>query len=524
MVFEGPIPEFEIEGRKIPTRRFIKRSILLFLCDLERKIMELKYIVTETKGPDSFDPVNADKTQNLSVMRMLYATPIEVDRNNGLQSKILSSFEYLRDKDQIVFDVKTDQKYSDGTVLTPEDVALAIARMAYYRPQFPVIKDIQNVKEWAESKRGLETYPSGIKIEGNKIVIKLTRKSANPLFRFCLELFSVIPSRCIDKKTAALACELAPSSGYFTLASKTPDKIIFKKRHNETTIDPIQFEKIEFQFKSLSESCQTELKSNEVVSGIEIDYLSSGCNHSLSSSQIHWMPSARFAILRFNPHIAPFDDQDHRHLFAEVTREILKIKYKSLLVERGLFTKILPGYIPSDQLARTFDESLKNSFKGMKITLPLMRQSGFKLVFDCVIEAARELGMEVSLIEDPSLDTVLKGFLKGEIPVAVGASGFWAQDPIGDVAMWFTPNLHPNMVFTWKDKKMYEQIESLEVSPDPAQVQIKMEKLNRHISEEALLAPVLHYRRLFISSKDVMGLHLPQAVTSPAPWQLIPVE
>lgn len=490
----------------------------------ERNSMELNYIVTETKGPDSFDPVNADKTQNLSVMRMLFATPIEVDKNNSLQSKILKSFEYKRDRNQIVFEVKTDQKYSDGTILTAEDVAIAIARMAYYRPQFPVIKEIEGVQAWADSKKGLNSFPSGIKVENHSVIITLTRQSANPLFRFCLELFSVIPSKCINKDTVQMNCDLAPSSGYYTLKSRSADGMVFEKRKGEYSVDPIPFEIINFKFKSLLAACKDDLEFNEVISGVELDYLATDCSKELSTKQIHWMPSARFSVLRFNPHVAPFNQQVSRQLFAEMVRDNLRKKNDQLLVVRGLFSILLPGYLANEKLSVSFDEKTKEAFKGVSIYLPNVQQSGLKIVFDAIIETAKELQMDVQFLNQPTNDALLADFLSGRVPVVAGASGFWAQDPIGDISMWFTPNLHKTMSFVWSDKKIYEQIHDLESEVNPATIRQKMESFNSYISGQAVLAPVVHFRRLFISSKHVTNLNLPQAVTSPAPWQLVPVE
>lgn len=55
---------------------------------------QYKYVITETKSPTSLDPLDGDQTQNLSVQRMIYATPVEVDQNGTLKSLVLSEFSY----------------------------------------------------------------------------------------------------------------------------------------------------------------------------------------------------------------------------------------------------------------------------------------------------------------------------------------------------------------------------------------------------------------------------------------------
>lgn len=487
-----------------------------------KKIMELNYIVTETKGPDSFDPVNADSTQNITVMRMLFATPLEVDRSNKLSSKILKSFEYKRETHEILFEVRDDQRYSDGTELTSEDVALAIARMAYYRPQFPVIKEIDGLKEWIDSKKGLLTFPSGIKVVGRKVIVRFSRDISNPLFRFCLELFSVVPAKCINKETTKMVCDLPPSSGYFELSSYSSEAFIFKRRAEQNTVDPLVFETIRFNFKKLSEVCKEKLASNEIISGVELDYLSTNCGNYLLSQQVHWLPSARFGVVRFNPNKGPFKVKEGRQLFSETVRMILNSKNKNLIVERGLFSRLIPGYIENENFSFVFEQSTYDIFKGANIILPKIENSGLKIVFDAIVEAAQKLQMDVHLIEEPTYESLVTDFLNGKVPVIAGASGFWAQDPIGDVSMWFTPNLHKTMSFLWSDKKIYEQIASLELEVDPFEIQKKMNEFNKYIVDQSVVAPVVHFRRLYITSKPITKLNLPQAVTSPAPWHLVP--
>jgi hypothetical protein len=506
----------------------ITNLVLVFLIGLylysrqksEGFYMNLKYVVTETRGPDSFDPNDADKTQNLSVMRMLYATPLEIDKENLLGSFILKSFHYEENLQQIRFEVRNDVNYSDGSKITVGDVALAIARTAYFRPDFPVVKNIIGVKKWSDAKKGLKTLPQGMKIKGNLLTIDLDRKLSNPLFRFCLELFSVIPKSCIDLETAAMTCEIAPSSGYFAIKSKNSDEIIFQKRKGiQKPVGEINFESVTFQFKSIQDACRFQIEPNQVIAASEIDYVAAGCTESIKPAQVHWMPSARFLVLRFNPETDLFKSKEARHYFAEVVREILRKKNSSLIVERSLFPKLLPGYLDS----KGFDfpyKDMSRHFKGVKIRLPQIKSFG-ALIFDSIIEAAQNLEMKVEIEPEPPMAQMVDSFLTGNFPVIAGSSGFWAQDPIGDVSMWFTKNLHKPMRFIWTDTQVYKQISSLENELDPNLIKLKMEMFNRHIFDQSLIAPVLHFRRCFISNSDVKGLILPQAITSPAPWQLV---
>jgi hypothetical protein len=130
--------------------------------------------------------------------------------------------------------------------------------------------------------------------------------------------------------------------------------------------------------------------------------------------------------------------------------------------------------------------------------------------------------MKVNIIKDPPGDSFVTDFVSGKIAIISGGSGFWAQDPIGDVAMWFTPNLHKTMTFTWSDRELHKRISELENAVDPIKLKNELESFNRYVYERSIIAPVVHFRRFYISSKHIKNLNIPQAVTAPAPWQLVP--
>ena len=79
--------------------------------------------------------------------------------------------------------------------------------MARNRPTFPVIRYIKGIEEWSKSPDAYNLELPGLKKSQNEILIEFSESTSNPLFRFCLELFSIIPEKCIDKVTDKLICE-----------------------------------------------------------------------------------------------------------------------------------------------------------------------------------------------------------------------------------------------------------------------------------------------------------------------------
>ena len=244
---------------------FLKYIIVIFcVCANAEGTTMKEYIITETDVPTSYDPLEADQTQNLPVARMIYHTPLEIDASDTISSQVLESFGYDKKTKTIKWTVKRNLTFNDGTPLTTDDVVLSIKRMLLTRPQFPVIESIEGKDQWLKEENPLTKIPFGIKVAGNEITISLTKDYPHPLFRFCLELFSIIPKKCVDLKSDKLTCDRPPESGRFAIVEKKDKSILFSSRVSNK--DQVLFKYI--PAVELSEQLP-KLSSESVVAGNE---------------------------------------------------------------------------------------------------------------------------------------------------------------------------------------------------------------------------------------------------------------
>ena len=493
---------------------------LLFFTEESNVKNELTIINSEVGLPDSFDPLNADKTQNISAMRLLYSTPLAINYKNELVSHILSKFSYDSDKHRTDFFLKEGLFYEDGQPINALDLALSIARFGYFNPNFPVIKNIKGLNRWANEKAGLKTLPPGILVNNNKVTILFAGYVSQPLFRFCLEIFSIIPASSIDLKTGKLKVEKPPSSGPFLLTERKAEEWIFKlsPQFKLSADDPSNYSTIKIKIGSIESICSRKLEFNEIATGFEMEYLLKGCVES-HNADTYWLPASRFGLLRFNPNVTPFQSAQVRSAFAEAVRSKLKMTNPDLEVERGLFTKLLPGYLPFDKFEISPIEVDK--LRDQVLNLPKSTTAASWQIYKAIGEVAENLGMRVKFQEKNwSADDLVDSFIEGKFSVIYGGSGFWAQDPIGDLSMYFTKNFHKTMTFTWKDEGIYQRLEKISSLVDPAEIKFGMEDFNRYITKQSIISPIIHFRRFYITSPSQKLDELPQAVTSPAPWQL----
>lgn len=485
-----------------------------------------RYVITETAGYTSLDPLEADSTQNLSVARMVYATPLEISEENHLSSHVLESYSYDSAAHTIKWVVKSGLKFDDGSPLTTDDVAFAVSRMAFTRPQFPVIESIEGVSAWAKQKDGLKSLPGGIKVNGQTITIHLTKSFEHPLFRFCLELFSIIPKRCVDLATNKLACQETdiPASGYYRLTERSRDKLLFVKRDDQPIYGVQVPKQIQFEYFT-PEELPTKLQVLDkmtVFAGNEFLFTKEAMQKIEGDFSTKFTPASRFAALLINPHAGPFKDKNCRQYFAKMFRESYsELNEKSKGLEGSIFAKILPGYLSVKDLeserplSKTEETTCKSVFGKSVIDWGYVESESQTIFVETLKRTLAKVGARPG---EPKLASSRKEladlFASGKIGLYSASSGFWALDPAGDVKMLFTPNLHKVLSHVSSDAKLQKLIG--ELNDDPG----SYAAVNRHLFDEATFNVYAHLRRFFASPNKDLLMDVPFAITSPAPWQV----
>lgn len=485
------------------------------------------FIFLDISIPSSFDPLDADRGVNLNAMRLLYATPIEISINNDLTSSILEAFEYNKIKREITFKVKKGLQFSDGSALTAEDVAFAIVRMAWKRPGFPVIKDIVGLRNWLQESFPLLSLPSGIVVDGSMVKIKLSQDHRSPLFRFALELFSVIPKISVNLNTGMLKQPIPVFSGYYSLAAKSDQGLIFKKR-DSSKIKAV--DQIKFLYANGDKNIAEEMLSqeNSILYGSDVQLISRGYSSLKENAIVKWLPSSRFNFVLLNPHVAPFDDVFCRNYFMRTYRQTVKKLYgDTLAISSSIFSKIVPGYLSDEALiarssSSVADEACAARFKKEKITMYALSSKLENMNDKILFETLISLGVQVEVKESNGIESREAMFAKNTNAFFTAESGFWAEDPIGDVKMFFTPNLHEPLKFVLQDHALSNLIDQL--NEESIEINADLQQVNRTLYKEALLNVVFHSQRFFATRNKSLLKELPQAVSSPAFWQVINAE
>ncbi|NJL25054.1 MAG: hypothetical protein HC902_07685 [Calothrix sp. SM1_5_4] len=291
--------------------------------------------------------------------------------------------------------------------MTAEDVATSIARMAYVRPQFPVLESIEGLEEWARKPQALLSFPSGITVDDDQVTLRLTRPEPRPLFRFTLEPFAVIPRKCIDLKANKLNCKRPPESGPYRLISgaEAAAELIFERRADNENIP----ERMHFTFPKAADifsTLQADENGSTVVFANDLDFSSDALE--TLRQKYAFLPVAKSWHGRFllNTDVAPFDDTECRRIFADTFREhFSRAHTPAHSLETSIFTQLTPGYqsaseikrqpVSSDVRARCLDQ-----FKGKSVRW--MRRGAQQEEFALVIESTcAGLGMVCTEVREP---------------------------------------------------------------------------------------------------------------------------
>ncbi len=487
------------------------------------------FVITETGKYTSLDPLDGDSSQNLPVARMIYATPVEINVDNTLVSSILDSYSYDSQTKVIRWIVRNDLKYSDGSKISVEDVAFSVARMAYTRPNFPLIKLIKGLTSWLQYPNPLKSFPEGIKVDGNTITIELMQDYPHPMFRFCLELFGVIPKACVNLETNKIQCASIPTSGYYEITSDGNNEIQFRRRGGSSNLIHGKHYPniIKFVYKSIQEAFAKDAVTDEgtVILSNESKFTREELKEIQSRLHVGFTPAAWFTILQLNPDIKPFDHADCRLVFAERFRQVYQKLSGEKSIEASVFTKIITGYMEHLELQvsttrpKEHTKCLEDLRNAPAVPWGFDKATASPLFVEAIKLTSQELEIKLTepiQIKDRKDET--DKFIGGKSAIMYGRTGFWALDPSGDIQMLFTPNLHKGLQHYWDDANLQALLGKV---VQDGQVDVAtFKRINQYLYENAKFNVYSHIRRFYSSTNKNLVQTLPIGITSPAPWHL----
>jgi len=515
----------------IVTNRLLKHSISLLLglvvfaaSSLAGSPMKHRFVIPGGLMPNSVDPLDLDQFSNYFPGQMIYLQPLEAGLDGKLTSHVLSDFQHDETSNLITFKLG-DWKYSDGSKVTIGDVALAIKRMALTRPSFPVLRSIEGIADWVKHAHPLTSSPKGLVVNGNTLTIQLSQKVFHPLFRFSLNVFSIIPSHCIDLQSSKVICKAPPTSGYYLAGTKNGTQIEYMLRGDlPKDIASRMPPSVVFEYapKPLQELTQ-DPAYDSVGFAYDLDFTVPKYQELAQNFRIERLPSSWFSGFILNPKIKPFDRKECRRWFAKKFRSAFAAQDLGILQpSSSIFTSIIPGYMTEEQLGAGVPESAAvedtclKALRAHDFVFAIKTQSTPPFVQNALDKLARDLQIKLapSVVGTSTHD-------RDKVAMRLANSGFWALDPVGDVQMLLSPNMHQDVADVASDPEVQALLKGIGSSMSPESISASMGKLNKYLHDDGLLNIFSNQGYFYISKKD--RSKRPGAtfsITVPYPWQV----
>lgn len=456
-------------------------------------------ILTNELSGNSFDPLDASLSKNMRTMRLLYETPIRFDKNGFMVSNVLTKFSFNPKEKQITFTIKEKFKYSDGTVVTVWDLALAVKRMLLARPEHPAVHHIEGLKEWLNLKHPLKHMPSGFSIVNNTLNIRYTENEPQQLKWFANEIFSIIPEGCVDKNTSNLLCKIPPFSGEYELVQNEIPFLSFKQRY------PRQDKPGKIRFVHISPVRIIKFldfyRGNHVITADDIYIPPDHRNILKNRFKQNSVPESRFMGIILNTHVPPFNNLRVRQYFAKEYRKTLKQLFG--YSDGSIFTRMMPGYVPLEVLETQIPEFSIEEEHDIIVVLrknpPLWLARAIDGDHDpfqfYLSHTLKRLGIK----QKPPIERIksakeyLESWKSGKHNINRVYTGLGGPDPTNDLKMLFAKNMYYFMDDLYKDKALQDLMNKINHTSVEEIDQQHLKKINAHLFEQAIFSTVINY-------------------------------
>lgn len=183
--------------------------------------------------PETFDPAAAGDVGTAAVTAQLYETLTIYDASRVLQPALAASWDVAADGRSVVFHLRPNLTFSDGTPLTAADVVGSWLRIIDPDAPAPLAALIIDVKGARDHLLRRETDPAkvGLRANGNDVEIELERPGADFPAIVSSPLFAVVPPAAWRDGRAAFGADAVVSGGY-TVASASDTEIVLERNEH----------------------------------------------------------------------------------------------------------------------------------------------------------------------------------------------------------------------------------------------------------------------------------------------------
>jgi oligopeptide transport system substrate-binding protein len=183
-----------------------------------------------TGEPSTYDPAAAGDVVTASVTAQLYETLTAFDSGLALQPALAGSWDVAEDGTEVVFHLRPDLVFSDGTPLTAEDVVGSWLRIIDPLRPAPLAALMIDVRGAREYLAGAITDPAqvGLRANGLDVEVQLERPGADFPSIVSSPLFAIVPAAAWRDGQDAFGIGAVVSGGY-AVAAQSAEEITLER-------------------------------------------------------------------------------------------------------------------------------------------------------------------------------------------------------------------------------------------------------------------------------------------------------
>lgn len=260
-------------------------------------------------APDTYDPAAAGDVATAAVTAQLYETLTLYDASRILQPALAASWDVAADGRGVVFHLRPNLKFSDGSALTAEDVVGSWLRIIDPAAPAPLAALMIDVKGARDHLAGRDSDPAhvGLKANGSDVEVELDRPGADFPAIVSSPLFAVVPPAAWRDGRAAFGIGQVVSGGY-SVKSASEGEIVLEANPAYWAGTPaIKNVRLVLDIGGRSPIAEFEAENLDYteISTIDAPWVP---YDSTLGPQLRETPSLSLTYMGFNTATAPFDD------------------------------------------------------------------------------------------------------------------------------------------------------------------------------------------------------------------------
>jgi oligopeptide transport system substrate-binding protein len=469
---------------------------------------EVRILVGE---PSTFDPALQDSVVDAAVSAQLHETLTAYDAALQLQPALAASWDVAADGRSVVFHLRPDLAFSDGTPITAEDVVGSWLRLIDPARPSPLVSLMIDVKGARDYLAGRERDPStvGLRANGLDVEVELERPGADFPAIVSAPIFGVVTPTAWRDGQDAFGAGQAVSGGY-SIAAVREDRIDLQ-RNERYWAGPPAIPTVRLVLDIDGRSPITAFEQDE------LDYTS------ISVVDAPWIPYDRvlgpqlretrsldLTYLGIDTTRPPFDDVRVRQALGAAvdwTRVVTLSAFLGQVQATSMVPPGIPGggdgnWLPAHEPDGARQLLAQAGYAG-GAGLPIVEfgVSGYAAAGAIAVELERELGMRVELVTyDDHLDRI------DTDPPNMWITG-WIADYVGpnDFLGVLLESDSSNNYGGWSSAAFDLAIAEALATRDPAVALAAYERALGRVQAEVPVVPLYHSTDWALSREGLLG-------------------